>query len=177
MASQSSFPPCDRLSTITPEDEWWFYQCEGGTPEDTTGVNSKEDIRSTLSHLQSVFNNEWYVSYGNIRNGGICARLLLGGVQNTAGNIMRLASNISRLGGIQKLGKQVKKNLQSITKCRDTILELEVLSCFAEEGFVVTPYPVLDNGKVPDGKIMVGATNVFVEVTHNEWPTPEDFPG
>ena len=168
---------CDKLSNIQPHDEWWLYQCASGVPEDITEVNSEEDIKNTLSHLQTIFDNKWYVKHGNIKNGCICAGLLLGGMQNNTGNIMRLASNLAGLGGIAKLGKQVKNNLRSITKCRDTILELEILSCFEEEGFEVTPYPLLDNGKIPDGKVVVGNAKIFVEITHNEWPKPADFPG
>jgi len=168
---------CDKLSNIQPHDEWWFYQCAGGVPVDITGMNSEEDIKNTLKHLQTVFDNKWYVKHGNTKNGSICAGLLLGGVQNNTGNIMRLASNIARLGGILKLGKQVKNNLRNITKCRDTILELEVLSCFVEEGFEVTPYPLLDIGKIPDGRVIVDNVEIFVEITHNEWPKSDDFPG
>lgn len=177
MVSRASIGECARLSTIEPRDEWWFYQCVGGVPEDTTGALSEMEVRNMLFHLQGIFDNRWYVKYGNTANKGICAVLLLGGVQNTVGNIMRLASNISRLGGIARLGKKTRDDLRNVRKCRDTILELEVLSCFAEEGFQVTPYPTLDEGKVPDAKVTVGTTDVFVEVTHNEWPRPEDFPG
>lgn len=169
---------CKELATIKPHDEWWFYQCVGGVPEGTTGIYSEEDVRNLLSHLETVFDNRWYVKHGNTKNSGICAELLLGGgMQNPIGNIMRLASNISRLGGITRLGKQAKDDLRNIAKCQDTILELEVLSCFVEEGFPVTPYPVLDNGRVPDGKVTVGTTDIFIEVTHNEWPKLEGFPG
>jgi hypothetical protein len=170
---------CDRLSTIKPEDEWWFYQCGGGVPEDITGATSEIDVRAMLFHLEGIFDNKWYAKYGNIRNGGLCANSRLGGVQNTVDNIMRLASNISRLGGIAKLGKKTKDNLRnrSVAQCLDTILELEVLSCFAEEGFLVTPYPVLDSGTTPDAKIEIDKTDIFIEITHMEWPKPENFPG
>lgn len=117
------------------------------------------------------------VRYGNIRNRGLCANLLLGGVQNTVGNIMRLASNISRLAGIAKLGKKTRENLRNVAQCRDTILDLELLSCFAEGGFLVTPYPVLDSGTTPDAKAEVDKTDIFIEITHMEWPKREDFPG
>jgi hypothetical protein len=176
MVNQSSISSCERLSTIKPGDEWWFYQCGGGVPKDTTGMNTEDDIREILSHLQVIFNNEWYAKHGNSRNGGICANLLLGGVQNTIGNIMRLSSNISRLGGIAKLGKRVRDDLRNTRKCCDVILELEVLSCFVEEGFPVTPYPILNNRRVPDCKVTVGSTDIFVEVTHNEWPRAKNFP-
>ena len=102
---------CKELATIEPHDEWWFYQCVGGVPEDTTGVYSEEDVRNLLSHLETIFDNKWYVKHGNTTNGGICANLLLGGVQNTVGNIMRLASNISRLGGLTQLGRHTKVTL------------------------------------------------------------------
>lgn len=144
----------------------------GGVPKDTTGELSEMDIRKTLAHLQGIFGNEWYMRHGNTRNGGLCAHSMLGGVQNT----MRLASNISSLGGIAKLG-ETRKNLRNVAKCLDTILELEILSCFAEEGFLVTPYPLLDSGKTPDAKVEVDKTDIFVEVTHMAWPRPEDFPG
>lgn len=168
---------CDRLGTIKPQDEWWFHQCAGGVPEDTTGALRETDVRAMLSHLQGIFDNKWYVRYGNIRNRGLCANLLLGGVQNTVGNIMRLASNISRLAGIAKLGKKTRENLRNVAQCRDTILDLELLSCFAEGGFLVTPYPVLDSGTTPDAKAEVDKTDIFIEITHMEWPKREDFPG
>jgi len=95
---------CKELATIKPHDKWWFYQCVGGVPEDTTGVYSEEDVRNLLSHLETIFDNRWYVKHGNTTNRGICANLLLGGVQNTVGNIMRLASNISRLGALLNWG-------------------------------------------------------------------------
>lgn len=176
MVIEGRIPPCDRLSVIRLDDEWWFYQC-AGIPEDKSGESGEEVVRRILSNLQGVFDNAWYVKYGNTKNGGICANLLLGGVQNTAGNMLRLASNLARLGGIEKLGHKLKSDLRSISKCRDTILELEILSCFAEEGFPVIPYPILNNGKVSDGKVTVGVTDIFFEVTHNEWPKPADFPG
>jgi len=168
---------CDELSTIKVNDEWWFYKCSGGVSTDTASVHSEEDIRNLLSHLQGIFDNKWYVKHGNIRNGGICANALLGGAQNTEGNIMRLASNISRLGGIAQLGKKTKDNLRNPRQCLDTILELEVLSCFLEEGFSVAPYPILHTGQVPDGKLRLDNTDIFIEVTNVEWPTPENFPG
>lgn len=167
---------CKELATIKPHDEWWFYQCVGGVPEDTTGVYSEEDVRNLLSHLETIFDNRWYVKHGNTTNRGICANLLLGGVQNTVGNIMRLASNISRLGGITQLGRQTRDGLRNMRQCLDTILELEVLSCFAEEGLPLRPYPLLKNGKRPDAKVMVDKTDVFVEITAVDWPKPEDFP-
>lgn len=177
MVNQSLVSPCERLRAIKPEDEWWFYQCAADTLEDTTG--SKDDIMNTLFHLQAIFNNKWYVKYGNIRNGGICALALLGGMQNTSGNIMRIASNISRLGGIAKLGKKTIKSLRNrdVAQCLDTILEIEVLSCFAEEGFPLTPYPVLDNGRIPDAKVVIDEMDIYVEITAIRWPRPEDFPG
>lgn len=168
---------CDRLSTIKLKDEWWFYQCAGGVPEDTTGVYSEEEIRNLLSHLETIFDNRWYVKHGNTTNRGICANLLLGGVQNTVGNVMRLASNISRLGGITQLGRQTRDSLRNVRQCLDTILELEVLSCFAEEGFPLRPYPFLDDGKRPDAKVIVDKTEIFIEVTGVDWPRPEVFPG
>ena len=93
------------------------------------------------------------------------------------GNVMRLASNILRLGGIAQLGKQTKDNLRNLTQCLDTILELEVLACFAEEGFHVTPYPVIRDGRKPDGKVNVNNKDIFVEITAVDWPPPRDFPG
>ncbi|MDP3063834.1 MAG: hypothetical protein Q8O40_11595 [Chloroflexota bacterium] len=166
---------CQRLSGIRPGDVWWFYQC-AGAPEDTSGELSERDIRSILSHLETVFDNKWYVRWGNTRNKGICASLLIGGVQHSVDNIMRLASNIRRLGGIDKLPKAAA-NLRNLAKCLNTVLELEVLACFVEEGFTVTPYPVLPSGAIPEAKVKVGDTDVYVEVTHMDWPRPEDFPG
>lgn len=163
---------CKELATIKPYDEWWFYQCGGGVPEDTTGV-----YRNLLAHLETIFDNRWYIKHGNTINGGICANLLLGGVQNTAGNIIRLASNISQLGGITQLGRQTRDSLRNVNQCLDTILELEVLSCFAEEGFSLKPYPLLSNGKRPDAKVIVDTTEIFIEITAVDWPRPEDFPG
>lgn len=168
---------CDRLALIKPDEEWWFYQCAGGVPENTTGIYSEEKTRDLLSHLEPVFDNKWYVKHGNIANKGICGVLLLGGVQNTVGNIMRLASNISSLGGIGKLGSKTRSDLRNVRKCRDTVLELEVLGCFAQEGFMVSPYPQLATGQNPDAKVRVGGTDVFVEVTNIEWPPADDFPG
>ncbi|MFC1956875.1 hypothetical protein ACFLVY_01080 [Chloroflexota bacterium] len=168
---------CRELATIGPHDEWWFYQCGGGVPEDTTGVHSEQDVRALLSHLETIFNNRWYVKHGNTANRGLCANLLLGGVQNTVDNILRLASNISRLGGITRLGRQTRDGLRNVTQCLDTILELEVLSCFAEEGFSLKPYPLLSNGKRPDAKVIVDTTEIFIEITAVDWPRQEDFPG
>ncbi|GAI55196.1 unnamed protein product [marine sediment metagenome] len=51
---------CDRLSTIKPTNEWWFYQCGGGVPEDTTGALSEIDVRAMLFHLLGIFDNKWY---------------------------------------------------------------------------------------------------------------------
>jgi hypothetical protein len=177
MVNEIPLLKCKELATLKPQDEWWFYQCGGGVPEDTTGLYSEEDIRNLLSHLETIFDNRWYVKHGNSANRGICANLLLGGVQNTAGNIMRLAYNISRLGGIAQLGKQTRDNLRNVRQCLDIILELEVLSCFAEEGFSLRPYPLLSNGKRPDAKVTVDKTEIFVEITAVDWPRPEHFPG
>ena len=162
---------------MKPHDEWWFYQCVGGAPEDTTGVYNEEVVRNLLSHLETIFDNRWYTKHGNTTNGGICAALLLGGVQNTVGNIMRLAYNIAQLGGITQLGKQTRDSLRNVRQCLDTILELEVLSCFAEEGFPLRPYPLLNDGKRADAKVIVGKTEIFIEITAVDWPRPEDFPG
>lgn len=177
MVNEPPLLKCKELATIKPHDDWWFYQCAGGVPEDTTGVHSEEDVRNLLSHLETIFDNKWYVKHGNTTNRGICANLLLGGVQNTVDNIMRLASNISRLGGITQLGRQARDSLRNVRQCLDTILELEVLRCFAEEGFPLKPYPLLNDGKRPDAKVTVDKMEIFVEITAVDWPRPEDFPG
>lgn len=177
MVNENPLLRCRKLASLKPHEEWWFYQCAGGVPEDTTGVYSEEDVRNLLSHLQVIFDNRWYVKHGNTTNRGICANLLLGGVQNTVDNIMRLSYNVSRLGGITQLGRQTRDNLRNVRQCLDTILELEVLSCFADEGFPVKPYPLLKEGKRPDAKVTVGKTEIFIEITAIDWPRPENFTG
>lgn len=177
MVNENPLLRCKKLASLKPHEEWWFYQCAGGVPEDTTGVYSEEDVRNLLSHLQVIFDNRWYVKHGNTTNRGICANLLLGGVQNTVDNIMRLSYNVSRLGGITQLGRQTRDNLRNVRQCLDTILELEVLSCFADEGFPLKPYPLLKEGKRPDAKVTVGKTEIFIEITAIDWPRPENFPG
>jgi hypothetical protein len=177
MVNEAPVSKCKELATIMPQDDWWFYQCVGGVPEDTTGVYSEEDVRALLSHLETIFDNRWYVKHGNTINRGICAGLLLGGVQNTVSNIMRLAYTISRLGGITQLGRQTRDSLRNVRQCLDTILELEVMSCFVEEGFPLSPYPFLSDGKRPDAKATVDLTEIFIEITAVDWPRPEDFPG
>jgi len=171
--NNSTLDNCGRLATVKPEEEWWFYQC-AGTPVDATGKLVEVDIRNLLSHIQKVFDNKWYIRWGNIRNKGICANLMIGGAQNTTGNIVRLASNIQRLGGIDRL-PYAKENLRNVAKCLATILELEVLGCFAEQGLPVTPYPVLESGAMPEARVTVDGTEVYVEVTHMEWPRREEL--
>ncbi len=176
MVNETPLSKCKELATITLQDDWWFYQCVCSVPEDTTGVYGEEDVRNLLSHLETIFDNRWYVEHGNTINKGICASLLLGGVQNTVGNIMRLAYNISRLGGITQLGRQTRDNLRNMRQCLDTILELEVMSCFVEEGFPLSPYPLLSSGKRPDARVIVDMTEIFIEITAVDWPRREDFP-
>ena len=96
---QSQEPICDKLKQIQPGDEWWFYQC-AGRPTDETGKLRWDKIDIFLSCVQEVFDNPWYRWLRNLRRGrGVCANLILGGVQNTVGNILRLGENIHTLDG------------------------------------------------------------------------------
>lgn len=174
MVIDGQFPLCDKLRAIKPSDDWWFFQC-ARAQGNITEVYSKEE-REALSVLQEIFDNKWYLAMRERRK-GFCASQLLGGSQNTEGNMMRLASNILRLGGISRLGRKVRDDLRSVTKHLDTALELEIMGCFVESGFAVTPYPNLSNGSVPDGMVAVDVTDIYFEVTHNEWPLPDNFPG
>lgn len=162
--------PCKQLSSIHQSDEWWFYQCVGGVLEDVTGAYAEQDIRESLSQLEAIFDNKWYAKRGNKVNSGICAGLLLGGMQNTIPNIMRLAFNITRLGGIDILGRHVRDNLRNPSQCLNTILELEILMCLTEGGVNVEPYPQLDRGRRPDALVNIDGTDIYVEVTAIDWP-------
>jgi len=96
---QSQEPISDKLKQIQPGDEWWFYQC-AGRPTDETGKLRQDKIDIFLSRVQEVFDDPWYSWLRNLRHGrGACDNLILGGVQNTVGDILRLGENIHNLGG------------------------------------------------------------------------------
>lgn len=172
MTSQE--PMCDKLKQIRVEDEWWFYQCVG-RPKDETGKLGQDKIDLFLSCAQQIFDNRWYRWLRNLRQGrGVCANLILGGVQNTVGNVLRLGENLHALGGPVNLDNELIKRLKNPRTCSAAILELEIAGCFAQAGYAVELYPAIAEGK-PEAKVRVGDLDIYVEVVHLDWPAGERF--
>ena len=168
----------EQLSTLSNEDEWWFWKRIGGK-DSLNRFQLKLETQQMdvyLNSFKEVFDNEWCSSTCKKQGKSIASDPLSAfGGQFPILKILRLGECIHYIGGKKELPVELNKRLMNKKTFWAAATELEVASCFNQAGFRLEMYPPIPSGSKPEGKVIIDGRDLFYEVTEQHWSSYETY--
>ena len=166
----------EQLSTLSNEDEWWFWKRIGGKgPLNSLQLKlEKQQMEVYLNSFKEIFDNEWWSSTCKKQREKIVGDPLSAfGGQFPIIRILRLGECIYNLGGKDKLPSDLIERLKNKKSFWSSATELEIASCFIQAGFDLEMYPLVPSGSMPEGKVTIEGNSIYYEVTEQHWSSYE----
>jgi hypothetical protein len=171
-----SYELLEQLSTLTNEDEWWFWKRIGGTDVlDSLGMKlERQRMDLYLNSFEGVFDNRWWSAYCEKQHKRIAPDPLgaFGG-QFPIKRILRLGECIHTLKGKGKLPDNLVERLRNRKSFWAASTEIEIATCFIHAGFGLDIYPAISTGSTPEGKVIIEGMDIYYEVTEQHWSNYE----
>lgn len=171
-----SYELLEQLSTLTNEDEWWFWKRIGGKDVlDSLGMKlERQRMDLYLNSFEGVFDNRWWSAYCEKQHKRIAPDPLgaFGG-QFPIKRILRLGECIHTLKGKGKLPDNLVERLRNRKSFWAASTEIEIATCFIHAGFGLDIYPAISTGSTPEGKVIIEGMDVYYEVTEQHWSNYE----